>query len=73
MGDRVGTTDGIPLGDVFNGGAVGDGDGSMGGIVLSIPVVGGTECFTVGINVGVSQGRGPAIKDRDPYREGVGW
>ena len=68
MGDRVGTIDGMPLGGVFNGRAVGDGNSSINGVVLGTSVVGGTEGIIVGISIGGADGEGPHIKDGDALR-----
>ena len=56
MGDRVGTTCGIPSGDVFNCRPVGDGDGSKNGVPPGKPVVGSTDGLVVGINTGGADG-----------------
>ena len=71
MGDRVGTTDGVPPGDVFNSRAVGDGDGSLNGGPLGKSVIGSIGGLSVGVNTGVAEGLGTYIKDGDPLGGGI--
>ena len=63
VGDGVGTADGIVRGGVVHCRAVGDREVSKDGALLGRSVVGEAEGLTVGINVGVVDGKGPGIGD----------